>query len=242
MLDLKLAKIISIVCSLLWATSSQAGTLSRLGVTGFSPDGAYYAFEQYGVQDGSGFPFSNITIIDVIADKWVGGSPHKVVIEDENQPILAARQQAQNKAGGAIQNLGISSVNGATVANNPISQMGVDSDWMKFRPFLTSHDIGEPIEITIEEFQLPANSECDVFGPTKGFRLLLTREGNTQNLHSDRKIPNSRGCPQSYRLDRIDAYVTPQNNIVLAIMVMMYTPGFEGPDASYLVVTKQISR
>lgn len=238
----RFSKTIAIACSLIFATNAYAGTLNKLGVTGFSPDGAYFAFEQYGVQDGSGFPFSNITIIDVIADKWAGGSPYKVVIEDDTQPALAARQKVQGQAGDAIQSLGISSVNGGTVAHNPISQMGVEPDWMQFRPFLTTQNIGGPIEVTLETYPMAGNSNCDGYGPTQGFRLLLSKGGATQTVHQDNKIPNSRGCPQSYRLDRIDAYLTPDNNIVLAIMVMMYTPGFEGPDATYLVVTKQISR
>src|SRR4051794_38905355 len=36
---------------------------------GYSPDGRYFAFEEYGLHDGSGAPYSDITIIDLNADQ-----------------------------------------------------------------------------------------------------------------------------------------------------------------------------
>ena len=52
-----------------------AGDYASRHVIGFSADGRYFAFEQYGAQDGSGFPYAEIFIIDTQADSWVAGSP-----------------------------------------------------------------------------------------------------------------------------------------------------------------------
>ena len=54
---------------------ARAADNAERAVVGFSPDGRYFAFEQYGVQDGSGFPYSEIFVIDLNANKWVKGSP-----------------------------------------------------------------------------------------------------------------------------------------------------------------------
>ena len=37
----------------------------------FSPDGTQIAFVEWGVKDGSGFPFANAFLIDLQADAWL---------------------------------------------------------------------------------------------------------------------------------------------------------------------------
>ena len=46
------------------AGSAAAGDTASLSVLGYSPDGKVFAFEEYGIFDGSGFPYSNIYFID----------------------------------------------------------------------------------------------------------------------------------------------------------------------------------
>ena len=41
-----------------------AGDTAELNILGFSGDSSIFAFEEYGVQDGSGFPYSTIYVID----------------------------------------------------------------------------------------------------------------------------------------------------------------------------------
>src|SRR5690606_36811639 len=41
-------------------TPAFAGDTASLDVLGYSPDGKVFAFEEYGIADGSGFPYSNI--------------------------------------------------------------------------------------------------------------------------------------------------------------------------------------
>ena len=56
-----------LVCTATLALSSGtalAGDFANLNVLGFSSDGNIFAFEQYGVQDGSGFPYADRFYID----------------------------------------------------------------------------------------------------------------------------------------------------------------------------------
>ena len=39
--------------------ASLAGDVSALQILGFTPDGGVFAFEDYGIQDGSGFPYAS---------------------------------------------------------------------------------------------------------------------------------------------------------------------------------------
>ncbi|MEJ8572682.1 DUF2259 domain-containing protein [Microbaculum marinum] len=61
-----------------------AGDLARLEVLGFGSEGKYVAFEEYGVQDGSGFPYSTIYIVDTDTDSWLPDTPVRIVVEEEN--------------------------------------------------------------------------------------------------------------------------------------------------------------
>ena len=66
---------IGIAATLLCASalSALAADGAFLDIIGYSPDSRYFAFEQYGVQDGSGFPYADIFIVDLASNSWVKG-------------------------------------------------------------------------------------------------------------------------------------------------------------------------
>jgi len=66
------------------AAPAVAGDIAALQSIGFSVDGSVYAFEEYGIQDGSGFPYSNIYVIDTVKDVYLPGTPIRVRLDDEN--------------------------------------------------------------------------------------------------------------------------------------------------------------
>ena len=74
---------------------------------GYSADGKYFAFEQFGVQDGSGFPYWDVFVLDLAANDWVKGTPVRILVEDEEQRLPEARRQAMAKAGPVIERLAI---------------------------------------------------------------------------------------------------------------------------------------
>ena len=75
-----------------------AGDAAQFQPLGFSEDGRYFAFEEYGIQDGSGFPYANITILDTAADKWAAGSPFRIRLEDDTAALTDARDAARTQA------------------------------------------------------------------------------------------------------------------------------------------------
>src|SRR4051812_27449066 len=77
---------------------AMAADNALINMIGFSEDGAYFAFEQYGIQDGSGFAFSEIYVVDLVNDKWLSGTPVVVRAEDETATLAATRADAVGKA------------------------------------------------------------------------------------------------------------------------------------------------
>eukprot|EP01036_Dinobryon_divergens_P042760 gene42760-56842_t len=51
-----------------------AGDRALIDFIGYSEDGQYFAFEEYGIGDGSGAPYSHIFIVDLAADAWGDGA------------------------------------------------------------------------------------------------------------------------------------------------------------------------
>ena len=91
--------IIAVIAQLVLSVSlAAAADASDRAIIGFSLDGGHFAFEEYGVQDGSGFPYADVYIINLETDEWVKGSPIRVVVRDEQATAHTARHQAPDRS------------------------------------------------------------------------------------------------------------------------------------------------
>jgi len=79
------------------------------------------------------------------------------------------------------------------------------------------------------------NEECANLGKSQMFNLTVTNENDKKSkpLQNDTKVPESRGCPLDYRIADVFVY---QEKFV-AVFINVFTPGFEGQNVRYLVVT-----
>ena len=123
-------------CLLTPASPARAADAAERAVHGFSSDGRYFAFEQFGVQDGSGFPYADIFIVDLEGDKWVDGTPLRVLLEDERHTLGAARGEAMARAKPFIDRLAIGEP-GVVLATNVIYQANADPRRMVFTRYYT---------------------------------------------------------------------------------------------------------
>src|SRR3569623_1389628 len=63
---------------LLTVAPALAGDRALLNVLGYSEDGTYIAFEEFGVLDGSGGYYSHIFVVALEKDSWEKGSPYSL--------------------------------------------------------------------------------------------------------------------------------------------------------------------
>ena len=222
------------------AKPANAVDFAERHIFGFSPDGRYFAFEQFGVRDGSGFPYADIFIIDTATDEWVKGSPFRVMLKDGRAQQKWARREAITKAGNMLRELVISKP-GRLLASNPPTELSADPHSVTVN---TSRLIGgrpKRWTFTLEETTF-ADAHCATFTsvPTKGFSLTAQREGRAPlKLHEDTSIPKSRNCPWRYAISDVVAYEPDGGSRVIAVLVSVFSHGFEGPDRRFLVVTKR---
>ena len=219
---------------LTFVPSLKAGDFAEREIHGFSVDGQLFAFEEYGVQDGSGFPYSNIYVIDTESDEWTAGSPFRVLLNDENKTIHDAREQARMLAGPVMKSF---ENRGTVVATNRATELGSDNKRMVANPRVVVPAIDETVEFRLQTYELPASETCAPFGPSIGYRLLKIAthpDQKTRVIHEDKSVPKSRNCPLDYQLADLVTYFPEQGSPKAAVLILVRSVGFEGPDGRYL--------
>ncbi|WEK49724.1 MAG: DUF2259 domain-containing protein [Candidatus Kaistia colombiensis] len=219
------------------STAAIAGDFAERSILGFSPDGSRFAFEEFGIQDGSGFPYANIFVLDTAKDSWVAGTPVRVRLDDETAGIAAARADARQKAGDYLAGL---DQPGRLLASNPITESGRDPYSIAFRPHPVQQLDSPELKLTLQTIPLDAPNNSDPDYKTQGFRLVLQDERGETILHEDKSLPASRGTALDYRINDVVIHQRFGEPATLVVLVMVLTRGFEGPDGRYLAVTAQL--
>ncbi|MGE0238829.1 MAG: DUF2259 domain-containing protein [Parvibaculaceae bacterium] len=222
-------------------TSAGAAENAERAVIGFSPDGRYFAFEQYGVQDGSGFPFSEIFVVDLPANQWVKGSPFREKVEDDGAPVSAARAKSAKAAEALLAQLKTVEP-GEVLASQKPTQASGDRRRLSFDPFymsLTSQPANRyTLKLELVPFAAPESCYAED-GKQMGFRLTITDNDQDKSVeaYKDAAIPASRYCPRDYDVADVIAYRSHasagERHVAL---IGVYTPGFEGIDRRLIAV------
>lgn len=231
--------ILTLACAggLLQVDASLAGDAAEMRVIGFSADARMFAFEEFGVQDGAGFPYSNIYVIDLSRDKFAPGSPVRVTIERE-APLKDARTLAWTKARDLIVRYGADSDPGAFAAYRAAADLGVEGEVVRFNRYPRAPNVDRPYSIQLQTKPFPATKDClTASNGFNGFQLkLVEAEGKPVDrmLYEDASVPSSRKCPTGYR---IGAVVMDGDDATRAVaMIQASSQGFEGDDIRWIAV------
>lgn len=233
--------LIILLLTVLSTSFAWAGDAAVRNVIGFSPDGRTFAFEQFGTQDGSGFPYAEIFIIDSQDDSWVPGTPVRKRLETENATVDQAREAARAEAQPILSTRQIGEP-GDHLASNPRAELSADPHSVlvnaahRFVP-----PAEDPVTFTLAEKPF-ASAECAKVTelPTKGFALKMERPGKPEiMLHDDTALPASRGCPLGYAIADVLAHEA-GGHTTYAVLLHVASHGFEGPDSRFIAVTRRL--
>jgi len=226
------------LASALAASPAAAGDRALIDFIGYSEDGRYFAFEEFGIQDGSGFAYSSVYVVDLPADKWVSGTPVRVVLEDDAAGPAAARTEAREQAAATLDKLEIS----APVHLIALNGDGEPGDGLSLEFGAVGYGPGElqsAHTLSLEIFDATSPEDCMSFlgEAPKGYALLLEGEGGSRQLHRDAgMLPRSRGCPVTYRIYGVVARPDTGSLDDAVAIVSVYPFGFEGPDRRFIAV------
>ncbi|PLX37190.1 MAG: hypothetical protein C0606_11875 [Hyphomicrobiales bacterium] len=226
------------VAMTLGATQLHAADSAKRDVIGFSRDGKYFAFEQYGVQDGSGFPYSEIFVVEVAKDEWVRGTPARTLIRQDGAKLDQARENSRDRIAPYLWRLNI-----GTKGSHVVSDQAETADAAaRFFAFTLPDNEDGPglgtVRLRLIENALPA-ANCELTGEqTHGFTLVLESETGEplRILEEDTEIPPSRGCPIHYGISDVVALQRAGAGPALVVLISMYRLGFEGLDRRFLAI------
>lgn len=231
----------ALVVTCLSVAPAWAGDSALIDFLGYSRDRDHFAFEEYGIQDGSGFAYSSIYIVQLSNDSWVMGTPYHAQADEAqwDKPLAAVRAEARAMAQADLDALHI---------DNParilalIGDGAVDTDGRTLRfaepaccgPATVSEDIRT---LKLETFDADTTWDCMGMLGKKGLGYSLTLMGakGAREVHRDKaKLPKSRGCPTDYRLYAVvEPFQTGGGHVAI---VSSFPFGFEGPDRRFLAV------
>ncbi|MBB4301770.1 putative secreted protein [Rhodobium orientis] len=233
-----------VVCAMLLAAlgtiapAARAADAAKRHIFGFSPDGKYFGFEQYGVEDGTGFPYSDIFLIDVEKDVWVKGTPIQQLVRRAGTDLEKVREASRLRAEPFLWRLNV-----GTKGNHVLADPSETAEAAaRFVP-LTVPDSDDgaglgSVRLRLTEFALPAEGCATIDEPTKGFVLVLEDAAGqpVRILEEDTEIPRSRKCPIHYGIS--DVVVLPRSGEgpALIVIVSIYRYGFEGLDRRFIAI------
>lgn len=221
--------------SLLLAAPALAGDRAQFTPLGYSDDGRYFAFEEFGVQDGSGFAFSTTYIVDLPADKWAIGTPVRVRQDDESISIAELRQLAASEVAGRLTEYKIS-YPASIIAMNGDGEPDAAAYGLRYgRPGYGLSGVTDEHLLELELVDLPANADCAIIDDaTKGMVLRLDGE---EIMRDSGTLPKSRGCTLDYRVYAVVSPADFNSNPGMDVAIIAYYPfGFEGPDRRFMAV------
>ncbi|WP_245319470.1 DUF2259 domain-containing protein [Mesorhizobium temperatum] len=245
------------------ASAVQAGDAAARRIIGFSPDGSYFAFEQYGTLDAgaSDSGWSEIDIIDTRTDEFVGGKPIRIVDETEEATLTVdqARAQAAAQAAPILARYAIAprgertAVDRFTFPDDMVAYQDIARlEQVSQKSLSPSYDELGISSIQLDQILADNTTDCSssfdetqqgaATGKGLGFRLTLQGQDGKpfKLLHEDKAVPGSRNCPTSYSLSESYAFTPDGKPAVLAVLVQRFSQGFEGRDRRFIAVTGQV--
>ena len=222
-----------------------AGDRALFNFIGYSQDGNYAAYEEYGEWDGVGGYYSHIYIIDLETDSWVKGSPYLVDpdpapgVDTDPRPIAVVRAKAMELARAKLDELKIN-VPGETLF---LLGDGMGDERGKFVTYSTPNYKGtgdtqsEATTLAIGDTGGAPSDVCggDTETNALGFILDVHDRDGQHTVHDDtgKPIPKSRGCVITYNLY---AVIEELDGGPTVAILSVYSHQMEGPDRRFILV------
>jgi predicted secreted protein len=225
------------LAALVLAGQAMSGDTASLNVLGYSPDGKVFAFEEYGVFDGSGFPYSNIYFIDIEKDKFLPGTPIRTRV-DEELALPKVRGMTRAKAALLLEKYKVEENPGVIVVYNPPSELDSDGHKVRFQSYVSAPPHSYTNTLVLTERKFPPTESClNMTGEYTGFTLKLTEYQGTvvdKVLHEDTTVPASRSCPNAYSIGAVIS--SEVREVTMMAMIQVGSFGFEGNDRRWIAV------
>jgi predicted secreted protein len=212
----------------LFAVVARAGDAANLEFLGFSKDGRYLAFEQYGIQDGSGFAYASVSVVDTTKNLLVKQASS--LIEREEAKVSQARAGLNTSS--LLRTYGIVAGNQGRFVGIAPQAPNIQGQRSQFIYGGRTHEL----ELLSEFVDVDEKVCVDKIQARLELRLTVSNvAGKPRTLQKDGVLPASRACARSYEMK--SAHILGNT---LVVFVVVHLPGFEGSDLRWMAITAKL--
>ncbi len=191
-------------------SSVEAAQNTQVHPIGYSEQGRYFAYEEYGLDVQTGMAYSTIYITDLVQISHVVGTPITYEANIAEQSLLSIRGQALRDAQLFLNSIQVSQP-AEIVMMIGDGQLDVEKTELEFGiPIqgtndLTGRRIAGRYTLNLEIFETASTIRCDQYSemPPLGFALKLSNFGAGIEIYRDKVLARSRDCPFRYELTAI---------------------------------------
>lgn len=224
--------------ALVGMSAARAADAAERAILGFNSSGTVFAYEQYGRQDGSGFPYADIFYVQTGTKDWAF-YPVRVLVRSERRSVRHARALARSRASGprAVSHY---TYPGRLAASDAITESPRAGDAIAFETGYISGGEAPKYAVNLYKSTEPTARCADLTGGEEKKLTITLRNvatGTEAKLQDDRIIPKSRGCPLDYSISDVVLYDKPGGTAVAVVIVNVLRHGFEGRDRRFMAVS-----
>jgi predicted secreted protein len=189
---------------------------------GFSPDYRYFAFAQYGEQDGSGFPYAELYIVDVVKNSFAPGGVVKTTWQEDSEPLakgIHVLLEARLKADSLF--------NAYNIDAKLQPRILVSRDTAEREEVEWKLQDGENIKLQLKQ---AGDGDHGMYTSSAAFQIDILEDSKSSKIIGNFK--RFRKYVIRYDIDRV---LTFGDDKAVIVVVRMTKRGFEGPDIRYMV-------
>jgi hypothetical protein len=231
-------RIIPVAALILLSSASSAEDQAWFRLIGFSEDGSCAAWEMGGVQDGSGFQWVEMEVIDTgtslcldglerVWDQYVDELPGEAEVASAEKDILRMCRDYGIRAGSNLPPL----------VYHPPTDLSADADSVVFclQAYSPRGNTGEILLILETQSAEPVEDYPDWFPDPMLPVLSVVRDEQSSLFFADEE---SSSMFFDYSISAV--YRNPELENSLLVVLQTVSPGFEGPDGRFRVVSGSI--
>jgi len=176
---------------------------TQIDFLGYSSQGRYFAYEEFGVSESPKVAFSQIYVVDLTQNTWVVGTPVRFEAFLSERSLMSVRGQLRANVRILLDGLEIDT---PAVITALIGEGAPDKDAQELVfnvPAQSTSKIGgTDFLLNLSTFETSSAFSCkETFGQEPiGVSLALETRGDRLVLYEDAALPFSRGCPQEYAM------------------------------------------
>ncbi|MDR9771297.1 DUF2259 domain-containing protein [Rhizobium hidalgonense] len=205
---------------------SLAGDIANIQPLGFSADGKVFGFQEFGLKEEGGVPYSNTYFVDTENGQYLEGTPFRTEMTDKDANLSKARPQNLTAARSQMDKYDLLTNPGLIAAFNPPTELGSPAKTIRYTTLATDGPPKSPYTLSLSEMPVPTPKDCAAIDKrVLGFSLQMIEKQGAPNRQAARQatiVPAERACSVEYRIGGAVVYQPESGNTVHIALILAF--------------------